>query len=159
MGILKNFFKSNFKKSEKYSDFTWKLKIAVTLGLSSLPKEYALLIPILKKTRDPAGDWDFYMMIAGVGMIAMLTDISRENYREMGQTLIQMNKQKPWEDGLTEFSKFITNPEEENTSISERTGWWILNKLKGAPPSQEENTTLGPAIGAYLETAIEDLFK
>jgi len=130
--------------------------ISISSMVSFLDK-YPILKEILKESKNPSNDWDFYMTAAGSGIVLISSETYKGEHDEIKNRASEIDKDIPR--AIDDFISFMNKGNVSDDLIPANIGLWVLWNLKQAEPSNEEVKELAPVIGNFLLQIIFDWRK
>lgn len=106
---------------------------------------------VVRTSKNPTDDWDFFMVVAGVGIYHHQHSKNSAAQIDLIEQLTEIDPQMPL--ALNDFNSFVSKDKHD---LLASTGLWVLWNIKGEAPSYEESSRLAPSIGKYLENIVKD---
>lgn len=106
---------------------------------------------IMSASKNPANDWDFFMVVAGIGIYNHQHSKNSATHSDLIEQLSEIDPQMPL--ALNDFNSFVSK---DKNDLLASAGLWVLWNIKGESPSYKESYKLAPSIGKYLENIVKD---
>ncbi len=124
-------------------------------SLGGFLDKYPSLSLILKQSKHPSQDWDFFMTVAGTGLYLYSRHKTDEEIKNVSYDLAKIHKEMPA--AMNNYLEFTYNSmKAKEAEVNAVTGIWILWNIMGHAPEYEESKALAPAIGTFLSLVISE---
>jgi len=130
------------------------IHIAAIGSMTSFIDKFPILRTILSKSKHPSNDWDFFMIVAGVGIYFLTNRTNEEEANEIARQLLEIDRQML--EAMDNFFNYIEKGKKASVGLRTDIGCWVLWNIMGNEPTLEECTELAPAIGIYLMKVVSD---
>lgn len=127
------------------------LRLATTTSMKAFLDRFPELKEVIQTSKNPTDDWDFFMVVAGVGIYHNQHSKNSVAQTDLIEQLTEIDPQMPL--AFNDFNSFISKDKHDLLASA---GLWVLWNIKGEAPSYKESSKLAPSIGKYLENIVKD---